>query len=263
MLTKEKVDTIFHGEIIGKDIIFLESATSTNDVAMEIGMQRENPEGLVVIADSQTHGKGRLGRKWLSPSGVNLYFTVLLRPSILPNEATFITLMTAVAVVRAIREYTGLQAKIKWPNDILVSGKKAGGILFEMKSGGNRIKLLAIGIGINVNMSINELPDDIKELSTSLKTEKGETVDRAGLLGRILAEIEESYKILLNGNKRALINEWIRLNSTLRNKVAVKNHERIISGIAENINDNGELIIRLPDGKTETVNAGDVTIVKE
>ncbi|MBI5100123.1 MAG: biotin--[acetyl-CoA-carboxylase] ligase [Nitrospirae bacterium] len=262
MVTKEKFDTVFHGDIIGKEIIFLESTTSTNDVAMKTGRKRENPEGIVVIADSQTHGKGRLGREWVSPPGVNLYFTVLLRPPFPPGEASILTLTAAVAVVSAIRNYTGVNAGIKWPNDILVNGKKAGGILLEMKAAKNRINLLAAGIGLNVNMPLYELPEDITSLSTSLKMETGESVDRVRLFGKILAEIENTYKILLNGNKRALINEWIRLNSTLTKKVTVKSPDKIISGLAENINDNGELIIRLPDGKTETVNAGDVTIVK-
>jgi len=263
MFTKEKIDTVFQGEIIGRDIIFLESATSTNDVAIETGTRRENPEGLVVVADSQSHGKGRLGRKWISPPGVNLYFTVLLRPPFPPGEASVLTLTAAVAVVSAIRNYTGVNAGIKWPNDILLNGKKAGGILLEMKAADNRINLLAVGIGLNVNMSPDELPEDIKSLSTSIKIETGKSVDRGILLGKILAEIENTYKILLNGNKRALINEWIRLNSTLRNKVTVRNYERVISGIAENINDNGELVIRLPSGETETVSGGDVTVVKK
>ena len=262
MFTKEKIYTVFQGEIIGKEIIFLETTTSTNDAAMELGTKREDPEGIVVISDSQSRGKGRFGRAWISPPGVNLYFTVLLKPPFPSKEAALLTLITAVAVVTAIRGYTGLNAEIKWPNDILINGKKAGGILLELKAAGNRINLLVIGIGVNVNMSLKDLPEDMRSLSTSLRVESGRLFDRVELLGKILAELDRSYKILLKGNKGALINDWIRLNSTLRNKVTVKNHERIISGIAENINDNGELIIRLPSGETETVKAGDVTILK-
>lgn len=263
MFTKEKLNNIFRGDIIGKEIIFLETITSTNDVAMELAAQRENPEGIVVIADTQTKGRGRFGRTWVSPPDVNIYFTVILRPSPPTNEAALITLMAAVAVVSAIQEYTGLKAGIKWPNDILINGKKTGGILSEMRSASGRISYLAVGIGINVNMSLNDLPEDVKALSTSLKIESGEPVDRVQLLGKIFAELERAYKILLQGNKRVLINDWIRLNSTLGSNVIVKNHDRIISGIAENINDNGELIIRLPSGGTETVTAGEVTILKD
>jgi BirA family biotin operon repressor/biotin-[acetyl-CoA-carboxylase] ligase len=263
MFTKEQIYAVFHGDIIGKEIIFLETATSTNDVAMELAAQRENPEGLVVIADTQTKGRGRFGRTWISPSGVNSYFTVILSPSIPPNEAALITLMAAVAVVSVIRNYAGLNAGIKWPNDILVNGKKTGGILAETKSARGRIKFLALGIGINVNMPLNDFPEDIRAFSTSLNIESGKLFNRIEFSGKILEELERTYKILLKGNKGALIHDWIRLNSTIGSKVIVKNHDKIISGIAENINDSGELIIRLPSGEMETVKAGDVTILKD
>jgi BirA family biotin operon repressor/biotin-[acetyl-CoA-carboxylase] ligase len=262
MFTKEEIDAVFKGEIIGKEIVFLDTVTSTNDVAIELAAQRKNPEGIVVIADTQTKGRGRFGRVWVSPPGVNLYFTVLLNPPFSSKEAPILTLITAVAVVTAIRRHTGLNAEIKWPNDILINGKKTGGILLELKSAGNMINLLVIGIGVNVNMSLDELPEDIRAPATSLGVESGKFFNRIQLLGKIFKGLERTYKILLKGDKEALINDWIRLNSTLRNKVTVKNHKRIISGIAENINNNGELIIRLPSGETETVTAGEVTILK-
>ncbi len=268
----EELKSVFKGEIIGREIIFFKSTTSTNDRAMEIGQQRENPEGIVVIADAQKHGKGRLGRRWISPPDVNLYFTVLLRPPFLPKEASILTLMAAVAVVSAIREYVGLNAGIKWPNDILVNGKKVSGILMEMKSDMDRINLVAIGIGVNVNMSLNVLTKDIKPLTTSLKEESGNYINRVKLLRKILAELEHSYKILLNGNKRALINEWLRLDSTIGNKVMVQrvapfgqnrmDRDNVISGVAEGIDDDGQLIVRVASGALKKVNSGEVTILK-
>ena len=263
MFTKEKIENIFKGDIIGKEIIFFESTASTNDKAMEIGMQRENPEGTVIIADTQTHGRGRFGRNWISPPGVNLYFTVILKPPLSPAETQMITLATATAVASAIRQHTGLDARIKWPNDILVNGRKTGGILTEMKSQGNSISLLTVGIGVNVNMSLSSLTEDLRHLATSLKTETGEAVNREELLIKILAGMEKTYKNLLNGNKRALINEWLGLNSIIGNNVRVRMQDRVVSGIAEGISDMGELIIRLSSGKTETVSSGEVTILKE
>jgi BirA family biotin operon repressor/biotin-[acetyl-CoA-carboxylase] ligase len=263
MFIKEKIENIFKGDIIGKEIIFFESIASTNDKAMETGMQREDPEGTVIIADTQTHGRGRFGRNWTSPPGVNLYFTVILKPPLPPAETQMITLATATAVASAIREHTGLDTGIKWPNDILVNGRKTGGILTEMRSHGNSISLLTVGIGVNVNMPLSSLPEDIRHLSTSLKTEKGGPVDREKLLKKILAELERAYKNLLNGNKRALINEWLGLNSIIGNNVRVQMQDRVISGTAEGISDMGELVIRLPSGKTETVSAGEVTILKD
>jgi BirA family biotin operon repressor/biotin-[acetyl-CoA-carboxylase] ligase len=121
---------------------------------------------------------------------------------------------------------------------------------------------LAVGIGINVNMATDNLPSEIRPLSTSLKMEKGESVSRSQLLGEILSELELTYKNLLNGNKRALINEWLRLNCTIGNRVSVRDQDRVISGIADSITERGELVVRLSSGETEIVMAGDVTILK-
>jgi BirA family biotin operon repressor/biotin-[acetyl-CoA-carboxylase] ligase len=258
----EKVISIFKGDIIGREIIFYDSITSTNNRAIEIGQQREDPDGIVVVADMQTQGRGRLGRSWISPAGVNLYFTVLLCPPCSQEEASMITLAAPVAIVSAIRTHTGLTAEIKWPNDILISGKKTGGILIEMKRIKNNTYLLAVGVGINVNMSPHALPSEIRPFTTSLKMERGESVNRLTLLGKALFELEQTYKILLHSNKRALINEWLRLNSTIGKKVSVQVQERIISGTAESINEKGELLVKLSSGEIETLRAGDVTILK-
>ena len=258
----EKIKDVFKGEIIGREIIFFESVTSTNDRAFEIARQRENPEGIVVIADTQTRGRGRLGRRWISPPGVNLYFTVLLKPPFPLKESFILALAAAVAATTAIRKYTGLDARIKWPNDILINNRKSCGILTEMKSGRDGINLMAVGIGINVNMLPDAFTDDIKPFTTSLKIESGLSFDRDKLLGQILAGLENAYKNLLTGNKRALINDWLRLNCTIGNKISVRSRAGIISGIAAGINDNGELLVGLSSGKIERVRAGDVTILK-
>jgi BirA family biotin operon repressor/biotin-[acetyl-CoA-carboxylase] ligase len=262
MFIKETIKDVYKGDIVGSEIIFFESIASTNAAAFEIGAQRARPEGIVVVADSQTQGKGRLGRQWISPAGVNLYFTVLFSPPLSPDEASIITLAAPVSVAAAVRKHTGLHAEIKWPNDILIKGKKAGGILIEMKFKGNK-QLLAVGIGLNVNMTVDALPPEIRYLSTSLSKEKGEPVDRSALLKETLAELEQSYKILLHRNKRALIKAWLGLNCTIGKKVSVRGPDSIISGTADSINDRGELLVRLPSGKIETVRAGDVTILKD
>ncbi len=263
MLTEEEIASVVKGDIIGREVIYLPSAASTNDSAFEIGRNRTDPEGIVVVADMQTKGRGRLGRSWISPPGVNLYFSVLLNPPFPPEEASILTLAVPVAVASAIITHTGLPAQIKWPNDIIIHGKKAGGVLIEMKAGKTAVRLLAVGIGINVNMSPGVLPSEIRRYSTSLTTEKGESINRIALLGEILAALEHTYKNLLHDNKRALINEWLRLNCTIGNRVSVRNQDRIISGIADGITERGELIVRRVTGETETVRAGDVTILKD
>jgi BirA family biotin operon repressor/biotin-[acetyl-CoA-carboxylase] ligase len=229
---------------------------------MEIGIERDNCEGIVVIADSQTSGRGRLGRNWISPPGINLYFTILLNPPFPPKDASIMTLAAAVAVVSAIRIDTGLQAAIKWPNDIYLNGKKTGGILTEMKIANSHVRFLAVGIGVNVNMPPDMLDSNIRPFSTSLIAEKGEPVNRMGLLKEILREMERQYKILLAGNKGALISKWLEFNSTIGKNIRVQILDRAISGIAEGINEKGELIIRSASGKSETISAGDVTILK-
>lgn len=267
-LSSERLKNAYKGGAIGREIIFFESVDSTNDAAMEIGAKREDPEGIVVIADGQKSGKGRLGRSWISPPGGNLYFTLLLRPSFPPREAPFLTLMAAVAVVSAIREHTGLKAVIKWPNDILVDSKKTGGILMEMRSDANRINLLALGIGVNVNLFPEMLPEGVREVTTTLKQEAGRSIDRVQLFEVMLSSLEHWYKILLNGDQKILFNEWLSLDSTIGRRIKVERsglseEDKIISGIAEGIGYDGQLLIRLSSGKIEKVSAGDVTILKK
>jgi len=267
ILSAETLMNAFKGGIIGKEIIFFESVDSTNDTAMKIGAQREDPEGVVVIADGQKSGRGRLGRSWISPPGGNLYFTLLLRPSFLPREAPLLTLMAAVAVVSAIREQTGLSAAIKWPNDILVNDKKTGGILMEMRTDAKKINLIALGIGVNVNLFPDMLPEGVREVTTTLKQETGRSINRAKLFEVMLSRLELWYKILLNGDKKVLFNEWLSLDSTIGREVKVERsglseEDKIISGIAEGINNYGQLLIRLSSGEIEKVSAGDVTILK-
>jgi len=258
---KERIREISIGGTIGSRIIFLDSASSTNDVAFEIGGKPDIPEGTVVVSDSQTHGRGRMGRQWKSPPGTNLYFTVLLSPTLDPRESQLISLMAAAAVASAIRDNSQLKAEIKWPNDILVNNRKTGGILTESKIKGSKISLIALGIGINVNMTNDEL-GDLSTIATSLMIEKGSKVDRVMLLGRILQELEHYYKILLDGNKGALINDWLRLNSTIGNYVQIRSGEETISGYAEGLTENGELIVRKPSGEFREVHQGEVTLIK-
>ena len=257
--TKEEIQAVLRGDIIGREVIFYEVTGSTNDRVMEIGAG--GLEGTVVIADAQEHGRGRFGREWISPPRVNLYFTVLLKPLFSPKEAAIITLMAVVATVSAIREYTGLNSVIKWPNDILIGNKKVGGILTEMKSDMDRIEFIAVGVGINVNMPLSMLPRSLRPFTTSLRLEKGVPVNRVELLGAILASLEHWYKGILRGRKKALISKWKHFDSTIGKKVSVKTQDRVISGTAEGISDEGELIVRLFSGAVEKVCAGEVTIL--
>ncbi len=157
--------------VIGKEIHLLPEVASTNTLAMELAANG-TPEGTVVIAETQTLGKGRLGRTWISPKG-NLYLSVVLRPNIPMHKAPLITLMGAVAVASAIRKTCELEAGIKWPNDILISGRKVSGLLTEMSAEQDRIRYIVLGIGVDVNMELIALPPDVRSLATTLAKEAG------------------------------------------------------------------------------------------
>jgi BirA family biotin operon repressor/biotin-[acetyl-CoA-carboxylase] ligase len=246
-------------KVVGKEIHLYPEVASTNTLAMEMAAQGAT-EGAVVISEMQTGGKGRLGRKWLSPKG-NLYLSVILRPDIPIYKAPLITLMGAVAVASAVRAACEVEAAIKWPNDIYLSGKKVGGLLTEMSAEQDRIRHVVLGIGLDVNMKLDALPDDIQLLTTTLAVETGNKVNRTSLLRQILIELERWYEAFLR-NDADVLKEWERLNMTLGNRVAVSGHGGTLEGRAQAIDGEGRLIIKLDDGTSRTVAAGDVTILK-
>ena len=166
-----------HTKIVGRDIRVFQETTSTNDVVEKLARD-EVKEGIVVFAESQSKGRGRLGRKWVSPARKGLWFSVLLRPDLRPQAATQLTILSAVALRRAIEAETGLRAEIKWPNDILVNGRKAAGILTELRAELDRVQHLILGIGIDVNLNAGDFPSELRNHATSLKVELGKQVSR-------------------------------------------------------------------------------------
>jgi len=245
--------------IIGKKIHLFPSISSTNTLAMEMA-SKGAPEGTVVIAETQTDGKGRLGRTWTSPPG-NLYLSVVMRPSVPLYKAPLITLMGAVAVASVIGEICRIKADIKWPNDILISGKKVSGLLTEMSAEQDRIRHIVLGIGIDVNMDLEVLPCEIRAHTTTLATETGEKLNRTSFLQELLRAIEHWYRVFLN-DPGDVIKEWKKLNMTLGNRIMVHGAGEAIEGKAQSIDSEGRLIIRQDDGITRTIAAGDITIIK-
>jgi BirA family biotin operon repressor/biotin-[acetyl-CoA-carboxylase] ligase len=245
---------------IGRHMTLLPETASTNTVAMDLAAKGA-PEGTVVLAEMQTGGKGRLGRRWISPKG-NLYLSVILRPAIPTHKAPLITLMGAVAAASAIRNTCGLSASIKWPNDILLSGKKVSGLLTEMSAETDRIRHIVLGIGVNVNMDLAGIPDDIRALTTTVAAEAGTPVNRITLLRQLLRGIEQWYQAFLR-DEREVLNQWDSLNVTSGNRVVVSGQGVTFSGLAQGIDAEGRLKVQLADGAVRTVAAGDVTIVKK
>lgn len=215
-----------------------------------------------MLADSQEKGKGRLGRFWISPSGVNIYMSIITRPAIDPEDATLLTIMTAVGCTIALRRITDLNVSIKWPNDLMASDKKLGGILTEMKTCPGRVIFAIIGIGINVNVDIDVFPDDVKKIATSVKNETNKVYSRTEIIAEILNELDKWYKILKGMGKKILLTEWQRLTSTLGREVKVSVGKETFAGLAESLDDKGMLILRLMSGERKRISSGDLTILR-
>lgn len=246
-------------KIIGKEILHYAEVASTNTLAMDLA-RTGAVDGTVVIAETQTGGKGRLGRTWASPAG-NLYVSVVLRPAVPISKAPLITLMGAVAVASGLRRQCGVPAGIKWPNDILLSGKKVSGLLTEMSAEPDRIRHIVLGIGVNVNMDCRALPPEVRRMSTTLAAAVGKRVDRTALLRTLLAELDLWYRRFLQNDGEVLA-AWKELNVTLGHRVTVRGGGATQEGLAAGVDAEGRLMLKLDDGSLRQVAAGDVTIVK-
>jgi BirA family biotin operon repressor/biotin-[acetyl-CoA-carboxylase] ligase len=245
--------------LIGRDIQVFSETTSTNDVADKLGRDGV-PEGVVVFAESQTRGRGRLGRSWFSPPQKGLWFSVLLRPEVRPQAATQLTVAAATSIVRALQRHANVSADIKWPNDVLISGKKLAGILTEMSAELDRIKYMVLGIGLDVNLSRDELPEDLRGVATSLEIETGRKWRRADLAGAILAELDRDYGRVRAGEFPEIAEEWEGACSTLGQQVDVNIGGRVVHGRAESLDDDGALLLRTEHGRLERMVGGDVRV---
>jgi BirA family transcriptional regulator, biotin operon repressor / biotin---[acetyl-CoA-carboxylase] ligase len=247
--------------VIGRDVRVFEQTTSTNDVVEKLARDGV-AEGAVVFAESQTKGRGRLGRAWLSPARKGLWFSILLRPKVSPQEATQVMAMAATALRRAIQGQTGLCPEIKWPNDLLLGGKKVAGILTEMRAELDRVKYVILGIGLDVNLGPGEFPAELRKIATSLRIESGAAVSRAELATAILRELDRDYTRICGGKFAALADEWERHCTTIGRNVAIQVGGRRINGRAESLDDDGALLLRTEHGHLERIMGGDVTLEK-
>jgi BirA family biotin operon repressor/biotin-[acetyl-CoA-carboxylase] ligase len=246
---------------IGRDIRVFEETTSTNDVIEKLA--RDNvAEGAVVFAESQTKGRGRLGRKWVSPLKKGLWLSVLLRPAMRPAQVTRLTVASATALARALRKHTGIRPQIKWPNDILIGGKKLAGILTELNAEVDKVRYVILGMGINVNHALTDFPPELRKLATSVRIEKGETQDRARLAVQILQELEVDYRRIQEGKFEAVADEWEEQCATLGQPVVIHVGDRTVRGTAESLDQDGALLLRTQHGHLERIIGGDVTLEK-
>ena len=250
VMSKAEIESLVDTKWAGKNVVYYDEIDSTNNRAKEAG-DNGAAHGTLFVADMQVAGKGRRGRVWKSPSGSSIYMTILLYPDIPPVKAPQLTLL--------IQKVTGLETKIKWPNDIVVNGRKICGILTEMSTEIDYINHVVIGVGINVNQ--DTFPDDIKATASSLKLELGKSVKRSELIAAVMKSFEKCYEIFIETEDLSGLQELY--NSMLVNRdqeVKVLEPGNEYKAHAIGINQTGELIVRTPDGKEKEIYAGEVSV---
>jgi len=256
----DDLKSLQRGKLIGRDILFFPEIDSTNREARDRAREGAR-EGTVVLADFQSRGRGRLGRVWESPSGANVYLSVILRPPIPPPAAPQITLLAGVSAARALSRVSGLECRIKWPNDIFLRGKKMAGILAEMEGEGSKVGFIILGLGVNVNWRKEDFPLDLKDTATSLQTERGEEISRAAAAAGFFRELEEEYiSFLREGFSARLRDEWNRLSWVNGKQVTLQSSGGTISGRALGLDTDGALLVLDGEGNTRRFVAGDVSL---
>lgn len=258
VLNKNEIESRLHTKWAGRELYYFESTDSTNLQVKRL-MEEGAPEGVLAVAGEQKQGRGRRGRSWQSPPDTNIYMTLGLRPEFQPDLAPMVTLIDALAVAKAVEETCGLQTRIKWPNDVVIGGKKICGILTEMSAETGYIHYVVIGTGINVN--IDEFPEEIRETATSLYLEKGETVLRAPIVAKTMEHFEDYYEKFVRTMDLSLLME--DYNARLVNKdaaVRVLDPQNEFEGTARGIDKKGQLLVERQDGVMETVYAGEVSV---
>ena len=229
---------------------------STMDEARKAALESA-PDGTLVLAEEQTGGRGRFQRTWVSPPGVNLYLSIVLRPE--SSALSQLGMMASLALAKALQGFTrgAAQVSIKWPNDVRIGGKKVGGILIENVLKGDRAGFSIVGMGVNVNLDPGEYPE-IRDIATSLRRELGHTVSRLALLAAILGEMEELYITIQGGG--SVREEWSALLDTLGRRIRVAWGDQVYEGYAEGVDGEGSLLLRRPDGSLQALSAGEVTL---
>jgi BirA family biotin operon repressor/biotin-[acetyl-CoA-carboxylase] ligase len=258
LLTYEEINDKLKTKYIGKQIIYFDSVNSTNTKAKEIASDVE--EGTVLIAEEQTKGRGRLGRNWVSPKGKGIWMSIVIKPDLNPIEASKVTQVAAAAVSEGIRNI-GVDNYIKWPNDIIINGKKVCGILTEMSGELNRINYIVVGIGINVNNDIDEFPDELKRKATSLKIESGIKIERKKLVAEILNNFEELYNELVKSNT---INKSLKIcreySAVIGREIKIISRSEEFVGKAIDLTEEGELLVKDLKGNVKKIISGEVSV---
>jgi BirA family transcriptional regulator, biotin operon repressor / biotin---[acetyl-CoA-carboxylase] ligase len=243
---------------IGRELRYWPEVDSTNAMALRLAAERA-VEGMVVLAEAQSNGRGRAGKSWYSPPGLNLYLSVILRPAVEVQKAALLTLISSLAIADAI-EAEGGQAQVKWPNDVLLAGRKVAGVLAELRLLGERVEALVLGIGVNLNVSQDSLDQALGETAwaaTSLKEVLGREIDRAAFAVTLLTSLERRYDRFRDSEGKTIVQEW-KARSGLGHRVRIIERGRSVEGIAEDIDEAGYLLVRLDDGSLLRVSEGEI-----
>ena len=258
LMTEAEIKSLMHTEWVAKEVLYFDTIDSTNTKAQELA-EKGYPSGTLVVADKQESGKGRRGRSWVSPSGTGIFMTLMIKPDINPNNASMLTLVAALAVAKAITSVTGEEALIKWPNDIVVNGKKVCGILTEMNAQFDYINHIVVGIGINVH---NEsFPEEISQMASSLMIEAGgKRFHRAQIIAETMSYFEQYYDTFLKTQDlSALVREYDELLVNMNKAVRVLDPKEPFDGKAMGITPKGELIVDTWESR-KLVSSGEVSV---
>lgn len=258
LMTEAEIKSLMHTDWVAKEVLYFDTIDSTNTKAQELA-EKGYPSGTLVVADKQESGKGRRGRSWVSPSGTGIFMTLMIKPDINPNNASMLTLVAALAVAKAITSVTGEEAMIKWPNDIVVNGKKVCGILTEMNAQFDYINHIVVGIGINVH---NEsFPEEISQMASSLMIEAGgKRFHRAQIIAETMSYFEQYYDTFLKTQDlSALVREYDELLVNRNKSVRVLDPKEPFDGKAMGITPKGELIVDTWESR-KLVSSGEVSV---
>ncbi|WP_339186746.1 biotin--[acetyl-CoA-carboxylase] ligase [Paenibacillus sp. FSL R5-0490] len=244
--------------VFGRKAVLLASTLSTQGDVLKLAEQGQ-AEGAVVIAEEQTGGRGRFGRQWFSPPGKGIWMSVLLRPDLPLQHTPQLTLLTGVAVCRAVRACSGADAGIKWPNDVLIDGRKVCGILLESTVEDHEVRYCIAGIGVDVNFDPEDYPEDLTTIATSLKMETGQSVDRTKLTAAILTELEQLYFLYQKEGFGVISALWEALSVSMNREITVTNPHGIIEGKAIGLDPSGALIVEKHDGEHTLIISGEIS----
>ncbi len=243
---------------VGRNIYYYQSIDSTSSLAKRLA-QEGAPEGSLVIAEEQFGGRGRRGRRWISPKGASILATVILRPDILPHEVPRLTILGALSIADSIRQVTGMESELRWPNEVLLNNKRVGGILTEFDAELDKVNSAMIGMGINVNFDPAEFPELANE-TTSLSVEVGGKVSRVELLQVLLEQIEDNYNLLRGGNFHQIVGRWNSHCWGLGKRVQVISGDTRKIGILRGTDDSGCLVMTTEGGEARIAMSGDISV---